>query len=96
VSYPGAIVLNKKLVSVPIAFVYDGIKVSKNGWVFAGSGNGVDVIDPRTGEAVGVIRVGGGDYIAVNVVFVGKDLWIVGAGGVWQVTGFTETLARGF
>ncbi|WZH48579.1 Calcium-dependent phosphotriesterase [Fusarium acuminatum] len=96
VSYPGAIVSNKKLVSVPIAFVYDGIKVSKNGWVFAGSGNGVDVIDPRTGEAVGVIRVGGGDYIAVNVVFVGKELWIVGAGGVWQVTGFKETLARGF
>ncbi|KAL6918616.1 hypothetical protein FSST1_010111 [Fusarium sambucinum] len=96
VSYPGAITSNKKLLSVPIAFVYDGIKVSKNGWVFAGSGNGVDVIDPRTGETLGAIRVGGGNYIAVNVAFGEKELWIVGAGGIWHVTGFKEILARGF
>ncbi|KAF5019793.1 hypothetical protein F66182_8162 [Fusarium sp. NRRL 66182] len=96
ISYPGALTSHQRLLSVPIAFVYDGIKVSRNGWIFAGSGNGVDVLDPQTGETLGTIRVGGGDYVAVNVAFGQDELWIVGAGGVWHVTGFRETLARGF
>ncbi|KAF4445803.1 calcium-dependent phosphotriesterase [Fusarium austroafricanum] len=95
-SYPGAVVSNERLAAVPIAFVYDGIKVSKSGIVFAGSGNGVDIIDPLTGDTLGTIRVGGGKYIAVNMALGEKELWIVGAGGVWHVTGFRETLARGF
>lgn len=96
VSYPGALTSAPRLVSVPISFVYDGVRVSKNGWILAGAGNGLDILDPRTGLALGTIRVGGGNYVAVNSVLGQNELWIVGAGGIWHVTGVRETLARGF
>ncbi|OGM47435.1 hypothetical protein ABOM_002642 [Aspergillus bombycis] len=96
VSYPGAWTSGHRLVSVPISFVYDGIRTTKSGWVLAGAGEGVDVLDPQTGLALGTIRVGGGDYVAVNTALGEKELWIVGAGGVWHVAGFRETLTRGW
>ncbi|KAA8650885.1 SMP-30/gluconolactonase/LRE family protein [Aspergillus tanneri] len=96
VSYPGALTSSSRLVSVPISFVYDGVRASRNGWIFAGAGNGVDVLDPETGLALGTIRVGGGNYVAVNTALGENELWIVGAGGVWHVTGIRETLARDF
>ncbi|KAK7422158.1 hypothetical protein QQZ08_009626 [Neonectria magnoliae] len=96
VSYPGPLTSAPRLVSVPISFVYDGVRVSKNGWAFAGAGNGLDVLDPRTGLTLGTIRVGGGNYVAVNSALGQNELWIVGSGGIWHVTGLRETLTRGF
>ena len=37
-----------------------------------------------------------GDYVAVNMAFGDNKLLIVGAGGVWHVSGVRERLARDF
>lgn len=81
--------------SEPISYFYDGIRASKNGYIFAGAGEqGVDVIDPNSGLTLGTIRVGGGQNGAVNVAFGDHEMWIVGKGGVWHVSGVKEELAR--
>lgn len=41
---------NGRLLANPIAYYYDGIRVARNGWIFAGAGDGVDVLDPETGN----------------------------------------------
>ncbi|KAK1624341.1 hypothetical protein BDP81DRAFT_398439 [Colletotrichum phormii] len=56
------------------------------------AGDGVDVIDPVSGLALGTVRVGGGSNLAVNMAFGENELWIVGRGGVWHVTGVAERL----
>ncbi|XHG08641.1 hypothetical protein AWENTII_011734 [Aspergillus wentii] len=56
----GAVLSNKRLLASPVSYFYDGLRVSRGGWLFAGSGDGVDVIDPVTGFVLGSIRVGGG------------------------------------
>jgi len=41
--------------------------------------------------------MGGGRNLAVNIAFGGeggKDMWIVGRGGVWVVKGVREELTR--
>jgi gluconolactonase len=68
--------------------------VSKNGYVWAASGDGLDVIEPVDGTVVGRIRVGGGEFAPVNMAFEEHVLWIVGKGGVWKVDGVKEMLAR--
>ncbi|KAL4991233.1 hypothetical protein BDW68DRAFT_193434 [Aspergillus falconensis] len=60
VSRSGSVLSNQRLLSNPISYFYDGIRVSRNGWIFCGAGDGVDVIDPETGFALGSILVGGG------------------------------------
>lgn len=69
VSPEGGYLSNKRLLNNPITYFYDGIRVSRNGWIFAGSGDGVDVIDPKSGLALGSIRVGGGENVAVSLSF---------------------------
>ncbi|KAH8428441.1 SMP-30/gluconolactonase/LRE family protein [Aspergillus melleus] len=96
ISESRSVLSNKRLLNNPIAYFYDGVRVSRNGWIFAGAGDGVDVIDPETGFAVGSIRVGGGDNLAVSLAFGENELWIVGRGGVWHVKGVRERLARGW
>ncbi|KAF4943728.1 hypothetical protein FSARC_14846, partial [Fusarium sarcochroum] len=86
----GGTLANRRLLNNPISYFYDGIRVSRNGWVFVGAGDGVDVIDPETGLALGSIRVGGGDNLAVSVAFGEHELWIVGRGGVWHVSGIRD------
>ncbi|CAI6091102.1 unnamed protein product [Clonostachys chloroleuca] len=88
------VLMNKRFLNNPIAYFYDGIRVSKNGWIFAGSGDGVDVMDPESGLTLGSIRVGGGENLAVSIAFGQNELWIVGRGGVWHVSNVTETLLR--
>ncbi|KAI9925266.1 hypothetical protein MW887_006189 [Aspergillus wentii] len=47
----GAVLSNKRLLASPVSYFYDGLRVSRGGWLFAGSGDGVDVIDPVTGPS---------------------------------------------
>ncbi|KAF2011514.1 calcium-dependent phosphotriesterase [Aaosphaeria arxii CBS 175.79] len=90
----GGVLKNARFLNNPIAWFYDGIRASKNGYLFAGAGDGVDVIDPVDGLTLGTIRVGGGENVAVSVAFGKNELWIVGRGGVWHVNGVKEELAR--
>ncbi|TDZ20072.1 hypothetical protein Cob_v007148 [Colletotrichum orbiculare MAFF 240422] len=90
----GGYLANPRFLNNPISYFYDGVRVSRNGWIFVGAGDGVDVIDPDTGLTLGTIRVGGGENLAVNVAFGEHELWIVGRGGVWHVSGVAERLDR--
>ncbi|KAF4982150.1 hypothetical protein FZEAL_2173 [Fusarium zealandicum] len=90
----GGMLTNRRLLNNPITYFYDGIRVSRNGWIFVGSGDGVEVIDPATGLALGSIRVGGGENVAVSMAFDKHQLWIVGRGGVWHVSGIKDRLDR--
>ncbi|KAL2867475.1 SMP-30/gluconolactonase/LRE family protein [Aspergillus lucknowensis] len=94
VAQSGAVLTNKRLLSNPISYFYDGVRVSRNGWIFCGAGDGVDVIDPQSGFTLGTIRVGGGENLAVSLAFGQNELWIVGRGGVWHVKGIRERLDR--
>lgn len=85
---------NYRLLNNPISYIYDGVRVSRNGWIFAGAGEGVDVIDPDTGLTLGTLHVGGGQSVAVNVAFGEHEMWVVGKGGVWHVSGISERLDR--
>ena len=88
------VLANPRLLNNPISYFYDGIRASKNGYLFAGAGDGVDVIDPTSGLTLGTIRVGGGENLAVSVAFGEHEMWIVGRGGVWHVGNVREPLAR--
>lgn len=90
----GPFLTNQRLFNNPIYYIHDGVRVSRNGYVFSGIGQGVDVMDPETGYTLGAIHVGGGQTTAVNLAFGEHELWIVGAGGVWHVNGVKERLAR--
>lgn len=89
---------NQRLFANPISRFFDGVRVSKNGYVWAASSDGVDVICPETGLILGRIRTPGtgpgGDHGAVNIAFEDHVLWIVGRGGVWSVSGIKEQLKR--
>lgn len=90
----GAVLANQRLLTSPISYFYDGIRVSGEGWIFAGSGDGVDVIDPVSGFVLGSIRTGGGQNLAVSLSFGEHEMWIVGRGGVWHVKGVKAKLRR--
>lgn len=86
---------NERFLTEPMSYYYDGIRASKNGYIFGcAREQRVDVIDPRSGLILGTIRVGGGQNGAVNVAFGTHEMWIVGRGGVWHVYGIKEELAR--
>ncbi|KAJ5590839.1 hypothetical protein N7450_004811 [Penicillium hetheringtonii] len=85
---------NQRLLMSPISYFYDGIRASGEGWLFAGSGDGVDVIDPESGFVLGSIRTGGGDNVAVSMAFGEHEMWIVGKGGVWHVKDTKAKLKR--
>ncbi|KAL4896425.1 hypothetical protein BDV59DRAFT_198806 [Aspergillus ambiguus] len=89
-----SVLSNRRLLNNPVSYFYDGIRVSRNGWIFCGAGDGVDVIDPNTGFTLGTIRVGGGENLAVSLAFGEHELWIVGKGGVWHVKGIQDRLDR--
>ncbi|KAL5364229.1 hypothetical protein BJX96DRAFT_187649 [Aspergillus floccosus] len=91
-----SVLSNKRFLNSHTSYFYDGIRVSRKGWIFCGSGDGVDVIDPETGFTLGTIRVGGEETIAVNVAFAEHEMWIVGKGGVWHVKGIQDRLDRGW
>lgn len=88
------ILTNKRLLNNPISYFYDGIRVSREGWIFCGAGGGVDVISPETGLTLGTIRVGGGENLAVSLALGHHELWIVGRGGVWHVSDINIAMSR--
>lgn len=90
----GTVLTSPRLLNNPIAYFYDGLRVSRNGWIFGGAGQGVDIVHPVTGLTLGTIRVGGGLNVAVNMAFGEHEMWIVGKGGVWHVQGIKERLDR--
>lgn len=94
ISKSGSVISNKRLLSDPVSYFYDGVRVSRNGWIFCGAGDGIDVIDPDTGFTLGTIRVGGGENLAVSVTFGKNELWVVGRGGVWHVKNIRDRLDR--
>ncbi|KAL4799539.1 hypothetical protein BDV19DRAFT_400776 [Aspergillus venezuelensis] len=94
ISPSGSVLSNRRLLSNPISYFYDGVRVSRNGWIFCGPGDGVNVIDPETGFTLGTIRVGGGEALAVSVAFGEHKMWILGRGGVWHVKGIWDRLDR--
>ncbi|KAE8146982.1 hypothetical protein BDV25DRAFT_42954 [Aspergillus avenaceus] len=94
IAHSRSVLSNKRLLSNPISYFYDGVRVSRNGWIFCGAGDGVDVIDPESGFTLGTIRVGGGKNVAVNIAFGEHELWVVGQGGVWHVKGIRDRLDR--
>jgi sugar lactone lactonase YvrE len=64
-------------------WVPDGIKVSRQGNIYAAAEIFVDIVSPR-GELLGKIQCGGSMQ---NLQFAGKELnelWIVGIGGVYR------------
>ncbi|KAL2202217.1 hypothetical protein CC79DRAFT_1345291 [Sarocladium strictum] len=93
-SNSGGVLSNPRLLNNPISYFYDGIRASRSGLLFAGAGDGVDVIDPVDGSTLGIIRVGGGENLAVSMTFGKHDLWIVGRGGLWKVSNIAERLDR--
>ena len=87
------VLTNKRFLNNPISYFYDGIRVSREGWLFCGAGDGVDVVDPESGITLGSIRIGGGQNVAVSMTFGEHELYIVGRGGVWKVSGIKAQLA---
>ncbi|KAI0537734.1 calcium-dependent phosphotriesterase [Xylaria digitata] len=85
------VLTNARLLTNPIANFYDGIRVSKDGWIIVGANDGLDIINPVDGYILGSIRVGG-DGEAVNIVLNGHEIWIVGRGGVWHVSNIKTAL----
>ncbi|KAF2248078.1 hypothetical protein BU26DRAFT_392479, partial [Trematosphaeria pertusa] len=65
----GGVLSNPRFLNNPISYFYDGIRASRSGLLFEGSGDGVDVIDPVDGWTLGRIRVGGGENLAVSVAW---------------------------
>jgi sugar lactone lactonase YvrE len=74
---------NKRLYYIADLWVPDGLKVSRNGYLYSAAGRFVDVIDTE-GVLLGKITFPG---IVANVEFAGEnydDLWIVGFGGIFR------------
>ena len=76
----GAVLANQRMLGNTLSYFRDGIRASRESWLFAGSGDGVDVIDPGTGFVLRSVRVGRGPNVAVNLAFGEHEMWIVGKG----------------
>ncbi|KAK5948167.1 hypothetical protein OHC33_010820 [Knufia fluminis] len=94
VTHNGTRVVNKRAFHLAQSWVPDGLKVSREGLVLAGAGDGVDVLDE---EGALVMRVQT-NYTVQNFAWVGeglRELWMMGNGGVsrvrWEVQGQVQT-----
>jgi hypothetical protein len=68
---------------VPDTYVADGIKISENNYLFAATGNTIDVIRASDGILMGKIATG--TEIMNNLVAVpGGEWWFTGQGGIWR------------
>ena len=75
---------NKRSIYQAMEYVPDGIKISRDGYLVVGAGNGVDVL---TSEGSPVLRVNM-NFTVANIAFVGRDgeeLWAVGQKGAARV-----------
>lgn len=95
----GGLLTRHRLFSVAITYQYDGIRASRDGRVFDDAGEGVDVLDPRMGLALGTMYLraaGARPRTAVNVAFGQHAMWMIGDGGVWHTSGSRQRLDRGW
>ncbi|RMZ44632.1 lactonohydrolase [Aspergillus flavus] len=90
VSEDGTSAYNKRPIYMASGFVPDGLKVAANGYIVAGVGRGVDVLDP-SGQLLLTIQT---NYTVQNFAWTGpelKTLWLMGNGGIskveWQLEG---------
>ncbi|KAH8425700.1 SMP-30/gluconolactonase/LRE family protein [Aspergillus melleus] len=90
VSSDGTQALNKRPIYLAAGFVPDGLKVAANGYILAGTGRGVDVLDPA-GQLLLTIQT---NYTVQNFAWTGpelKTLWLMGNGGIskveWELAG---------
>jgi sugar lactone lactonase YvrE len=81
---------NKRAFYLAPSWVPDGLKVSQDGLVLTGAGNGVDIIDD-VGQLIMRIQT---NYTVQNFAWVGNDLkefWLMGQGGIsrvrWNIQG---------
>lgn len=83
----GKHLLNKRPIYQTMEYVPDGIKVSRDGYLLAATGHGIDVL---TAEGTPVVRVQT-NFTAANLAWVGTgegqpgELWVVGRMGVARV-----------
>lgn len=90
VSEDGTSAYNKRPIYMASGFVPDGLKVAANGYIVAGVGRGVDILDP-SGQLLLTIQT---NYTVQNFAWTGpelKTLWLMGNGGIskveWQLEG---------
>ncbi|KAE8354441.1 hypothetical protein BDV28DRAFT_83571 [Aspergillus coremiiformis] len=90
VSQDGTSAYNKRPIYMASGFVPDGLKVAANGYIVAGVGQGVDVLDP-SGQLLLTIQT---NYTVQNFAWTGpelKTLWLMGNGGIskveWELVG---------
>jgi hypothetical protein len=78
-----SIISNRRLIYVPDTYVADGIKISDNNYLFAATGNTIEVIRASDGILMGKISTA--DEIMNNLVAVpGGEWWFTGQGGIWR------------
>ncbi|KAL1634252.1 hypothetical protein SLS58_010757 [Diplodia intermedia] len=79
------VLANKRPFYQSMQMVPDGIKVSADGYVVAGTGGGVIVLSPE-GEPVVLVQT---NFTVINVAWAGPrldELWAVGKGGVARIS----------
>jgi len=84
-SQDGNHIVNKRPIYLAQDWVPDVMKVAANGYVLAGAGKGVDLIDPCDGAVLVRVQT---NFTVQKVAWTGKDfknLWIVGNSGVARV-----------
>ncbi|KAK5091470.1 hypothetical protein LTR05_001653 [Lithohypha guttulata] len=94
VTHNGTRVSNKRAFYLAQSWVPDGLKVSREGLVLTGAGNGVDVLDD-VGQLIMRVQT---NYTVQNFAWVGsdlKELWMMGNGGIsrvrWNIQGQLPT-----
>jgi hypothetical protein len=83
-STDGMSISNKRPIYLAQDWVPDGLKVAANGYVVAGAGKGVDVVDPQ-GTLLVRIQT---NFTVQNFAWAGsdyKDFWLFGNSGVARV-----------
>ncbi|KAI9928522.1 hypothetical protein ASPWEDRAFT_336980 [Aspergillus wentii DTO 134E9] len=84
VSKDGTKASNKRAIYLSAGYVPDGLKVAANGYIVAGTGRGVDILDP-VGQLLLTVQT---NYTVQNFAWTGpelKTLWLMGQGGISKV-----------
>lgn len=88
-SPPGSYLINKRPVYLPQSYIFDGMHVSREGYILGAAGTGVDVLSAY-GELLMRIEL---PSIVNSLQFAGPDreeLWAFGPGGVFRITGLGD------
>jgi len=78
-------IISKRPIWFAQDWIPDGLKIARNGYVVAGTGKGVDIIDPS--DSALLVRIQS-NFTVQNFAWTRsdyEDLWIVGQSGVARV-----------